>query len=46
LLLVSTGNISNPDLEALVVPLIPDIVRECGTYSFLEVSQAGIIIRG
>src|SRR5436190_3803203 len=27
LLLISTGNISNRDLEALV-PLIPDIVRE------------------
>lgn len=28
LLLISTGNISNRDLEALAVPLIPDIVRE------------------
>src|SRR4051794_315749 len=28
LLLISTGNISNRDLEALLVPLIPDIVRE------------------
>lgn len=27
LLLVSTGNISNRDLEALTVPLLPDIVR-------------------
>src|ERR1700730_5379890 len=28
LLLVSTGNISNRELERLVVPLIPDLVRE------------------
>ncbi len=28
LLLVSTGNISNRELEALVVPMIPDIMRE------------------
>src|SRR5437879_4424434 len=28
LLLISTGNISNRDLEALMVPLLPDIVRE------------------
>jgi predicted nuclease of predicted toxin-antitoxin system len=46
LLLVSTGNISNRDLEALVVPLIPDIVREFGTQSFLELGRAGIVIRG
>jgi uncharacterized protein (DUF433 family)/predicted nuclease of predicted toxin-antitoxin system len=37
LLLVSTGNISNRDLEARVVPLIPDIVREFGTYSFFGI---------
>jgi predicted nuclease of predicted toxin-antitoxin system len=45
LLLISTGNISNRDLEALVVPLIPDIVREFGSHCFLELSQAGIIVR-
>src|SRR5713226_7110917 len=36
LLLISTGNISNRDLEALVAPLIPDIVREFQAHSFLE----------
>jgi predicted nuclease of predicted toxin-antitoxin system len=36
LLLISTGNISNRDLEALMAPLIPDIVREFQTNSFLE----------
>ena len=46
LLLVSTGNVSNRDLEALVVPLIPDIVREFGAHTFLELDGLGIIIRG
>ncbi|HVS34946.1 MAG TPA: hypothetical protein VMS17_05150, partial [Gemmataceae bacterium] len=46
LLLISTGNISNRDLEALATPLIPDIVREFGSHSFLVLSRAGIIIRG
>jgi predicted nuclease of predicted toxin-antitoxin system len=46
LLLVSTGNISNRELEALVVPLIPDIVREFQTNVFLELSRTGIIVRG
>src|SRR5947209_3489392 len=45
LLLISTGNISNRDLEALVVPLIPDIIREFQTHSFLEIGQAGIVVR-
>jgi predicted nuclease of predicted toxin-antitoxin system len=46
LLLISTGNISNRDLEALMVPLIPDIVRELQTHSFLELGRAGLDIRG
>jgi predicted nuclease of predicted toxin-antitoxin system len=46
LLLISTGNISNRDLEALVAPLIPDIVRELQTHSFLELGPAGIVVRG
>ena len=46
LLLISTGNLSNRDLEALVVPLIPDIVREFGSHSFLELGRAGIVVRG
>jgi predicted nuclease of predicted toxin-antitoxin system len=28
LLLISTGNISNQELEHLLVPLIPDLIRE------------------
>ena len=46
LLLVSTGNISNRELEALMVPLIPDIVREFGSQSFLELGRFGITVRG
>jgi predicted nuclease of predicted toxin-antitoxin system len=46
LLLISTGNISNRNLEALLVPLIQDIVRELQTHSFLELGPAGIIVRG
>jgi len=46
LLLISTGNISNRDLEALVVPLILDIVREFQTHSFLELGRSGLVIRG
>ena len=46
LLLLSTGNISNRDLEALIGPLLPDIIREIGSNSFLEIGRAGIIVRG
>jgi predicted nuclease of predicted toxin-antitoxin system len=46
LLLISTGNISNRDLEALMVPLIPAIIREFQAHSFLELGRAGIVVRG
>jgi predicted nuclease of predicted toxin-antitoxin system len=46
LLLISTGNISNRDLEAVMVPLIPDIVRELQAHSFLELGPAGLVVRG
>ncbi|MEI8372229.1 MAG: DUF5615 family PIN-like protein [Planctomycetota bacterium] len=46
LLLISTGNITNRNLETLLIPLIPEIVREFQTHSFLEVGQAGIVVRG
>jgi predicted nuclease of predicted toxin-antitoxin system len=46
LLLISTGNISNRELEALMVPLIPAIVREFQIHSFLELGQAGLVVRG
>ena len=46
LLLISTGNISNRELEALMVPLIPDIVREFQAHSFLELGRTGLVVRG
>jgi predicted nuclease of predicted toxin-antitoxin system len=45
LLLVSTGNISNAELETLMSPLIPLIASEFGTHSFLELGRIGIVIR-
>ena len=46
LLLISTGNISNRELERLIVPLIPEIVRQFANNSFVEVESGGIIVRG
>jgi predicted nuclease of predicted toxin-antitoxin system len=46
LLLISTGNISNRDLEQLITPLIPDIIREFQTNSFLELDRSGLTVRG
>jgi predicted nuclease of predicted toxin-antitoxin system len=46
LLLISTGNIRNRDLEALMTPLIPDIIREFQTQSFLELDRSGLVVRG
>ncbi len=45
LLLISTGNISNRALDALMVPLIPDIVRGFGPHSFLELGRSGTTVR-
>lgn len=46
LLLISTGNLTNRELEALLVPLLPVIVQEFQTHCFLELGRAGVIIRG
>ena len=46
LMLVSTGNIRNRELEAWLAPLIPTIVREFQTHCFLELGPAGILVRG
>jgi predicted nuclease of predicted toxin-antitoxin system len=46
LLLISTGNIRNKELEELFVPLIPSLVAEFQVHDFLELGRAGIIIRG
>ncbi len=45
LLLISTGNISNRELEALMVPLIPAIIQEFQAHSFLELGRGGILVR-
>jgi predicted nuclease of predicted toxin-antitoxin system len=44
--LISTGNISNGELEALMVALIPAIIREFQSHSFLELGRAAIVVRG
>jgi predicted nuclease of predicted toxin-antitoxin system len=36
LLLISTGNITNHELEALITPQMPVLVREFSTHSFIE----------
>ncbi|WP_165249381.1 DUF5615 family PIN-like protein [Paludisphaera soli] len=46
LLLISTGNVGNRDLEALMAPLIPDIIREFGIHAFLELGPGGLVVRG
>jgi predicted nuclease of predicted toxin-antitoxin system len=46
LIVISTGNIRNPDLEALLLALMPDILRECQTCRFLEVGHGGLVVRG
>jgi hypothetical protein len=38
--------IRNRDLETLTAPLIPNLLAEFKTHSFLELSNAGIVIRG
>jgi len=45
-LVISTGNISNLELQRLLVPLIPAIIREFSSHPFLEIGRSGIVIRG
>ena len=44
--LVSTGNVSNAELETLVVHLVPSVVREFRSNSFLELGRGGLVVRG
>ena len=46
LVLISTGNMTNKHLELLFHPLIPEIVQELQSSSFLEVTSQGLQIRG
>jgi predicted nuclease of predicted toxin-antitoxin system len=41
-----TGNISNRELEQLIVPLIPSLVAEFQSHSFIELGQSGLVVRG
>jgi predicted nuclease of predicted toxin-antitoxin system len=43
--LISTGNISNRDLGALIVPLLADIAQQFQAHAFLELGRAGTVIR-
>jgi predicted nuclease of predicted toxin-antitoxin system len=45
LLLISTGNISNSDLERILLPLIPQIVAAFEMHRFLEVTRSALVIR-
>jgi predicted nuclease of predicted toxin-antitoxin system len=44
LLLMSTGNISNKDLEALFTPLIPTIVTTFQSHDYAELTRAALIV--
>ncbi len=46
LLLISTGNINNRELEALIQPLIPQIVLEFEESSLVELGRDRLVIRG
>jgi predicted nuclease of predicted toxin-antitoxin system len=45
LLLVSTGNIRNADLEALFVAQLPAIAIDFATCRFIEMTRAGYLVR-
>ena len=44
LLLISTGNISNKDLEALFAPLIPTIVATYQSHEYAELTRTALIV--
>lgn len=45
LLLISTGNISNADLERLLLPLVPEIVAAFKGHCFLELTRSMLVVR-
>ena len=45
LLLISTGNISNRELENLVVSILPLLAQTFVDHSFLELSASGLTVR-
>jgi predicted nuclease of predicted toxin-antitoxin system len=44
LLLVSTGNITNIELEAIFIPAIPAIITAFTAHSYVELSRTALII--
>jgi len=44
LLLISTGNISNPALEAIILPALPQIMMVLATQSYVELTRTRLII--
>ncbi len=46
LLLLSTGNISNQELELLIARSLPDLIVAFRSHRFLELDRQGLNIRG
>jgi predicted nuclease of predicted toxin-antitoxin system len=46
LLLISTGNISNRELESVLLPNLPVVVAAFQASSFVELSRRGILVHG
>jgi predicted nuclease of predicted toxin-antitoxin system len=44
LLLISTGNISNKDLEALFTPAIPTIVSTFQSHDYAELTRTSLVV--
>jgi predicted nuclease of predicted toxin-antitoxin system len=44
LLLISTGNITNRDLEVLFIPAIPAMVAALQTHAYIELSRTALIV--
>ncbi len=45
LLLISTGNITNDQLERLLTPLVPTLHQAFNTHQFLELALTGLTAR-
>jgi predicted nuclease of predicted toxin-antitoxin system len=43
LLLVSTGNIRNPDLEALLMANLQKIAEGFNTFDFIEIDRSAVV---
>jgi predicted nuclease of predicted toxin-antitoxin system len=44
MLLVSTGNISNTELEAIRVPAIPTVVTAFRSCNFIELTRSSLVL--